>query len=656
MGNNTTMKLNYIPINLKKDPYRFALLLLTVGASLILGFLSFSGMYALLPFLPFAFATFTLTVVYEGEIILQNIKGALNKLFKSNYLQNHLAKEFLLGHFPEHTNDEDCPQFFRDYKAQLKLLREFGHKELNKKSKTSKRKIEKTLKDMEQWFALQLFPTESKDVREHSKYSNELRRWLAYNHQHESQELLKKRQTQFKFVKGFSILAGLFMGLGSTYLIVEAFMVIPFFAAISFTFWPALILPMAIIAGAAYGLLTYNAITDIINNNTVVKWYLKIRHDLSQGLTVRNVFMATTAVFLVGLAVALTICTAGTWWTVATNARPLFEWMKKMPGFIMGVINPIITGLSAIFFNIENTSESLEMIDQALQSKKNLFQHIYDAIAKGWNHLRTTENWLQIFNPFRIILQLTVTPLRILFFLGHLLSIALTADRMPGIPQIVSALIAIISEGFEDAHYFVGHNHDDDEEHHHDLHSMLSERMDTASGHSHNTDIPTWILKLIASPLYALAALWDSLASNLNKSTSMPLHYEQKQQPQVLSFQKAWNKQRGVTEEEQVTIKETAKRPSKEWQIEHAVAQIEKHQRKHLNNAIAGRDLAKHKVNALNQLKNEIRNEDQHSSLAETLNQAKNNSTYNQHRLFSQANAKTNTQEFIEALPNRCGN
>lgn len=644
------MKLNYIPINPKKIPYRFALLLLTVGASLILGFLSFSGMYALLPFLPFAFATFALSVAYEGEIYLQNIKGALNKLFKSNYLHNHLAKKYLLNHFPENTNDEECPQFFRDYKAQLKLLHAFGHKELNKDSRARKKSVEKTLKDMEQWFALQLFPTESKDIREHSKYSNELRRWLAYNDQNKSQGLLKKRQTQFNFVKGFGVLAGLFMGLGSTYLIVEAFMVIPFFAAIPFAFWPALVLPMAIVAGAAYSLLTYNAITDIINNNTLVKWYHKICHDLRQGLTVRNVFMATTAVFLVGLAVALTICTAGTWWTVATNARPLFEWMKKIPSFIMGVINPIIIGLSAIFFNIENSSESLEMIDQALQSKKNLFQHIYDAIASGWDHLRKTENWLQIFNPFRIILQLTVIPLRILFFLGHLLSIALTSDRMPGIPQIVSALIAIISEGFEDAHYFVGHSHVDEEHHHKDLHALLSERMDSGSEHSHNTDIPTWILKLIASPLYALATLWDSLASKLNKPTLSSVQQEQKQQPQVLSLQKAWNKQRGVTEEEQVTLKETAKRPSKEWQVEHAVAQIEKHQRKHLNNAIVGRDLAMQKVNALNQLKNEIRAEDQHSSLADTLNQAKNNSIYNQHRLFTQAIAKTGTQEFIEEL------
>lgn len=91
------------------------LLLLTVGASLILGFLSFGGMYALWPVLPLAFAGFALSVAYEGEIYLQNIKGALNKLFKFNYLKNYLAKEYLLNHFPN-TDEENCPQFFKDYK------------------------------------------------------------------------------------------------------------------------------------------------------------------------------------------------------------------------------------------------------------------------------------------------------------------------------------------------------------------------------------------------------------------------------------------------------------------------------------------------------------------------------------------------------------
>lgn len=676
------MKSKNIPINPKKIPFNLSLILLTLGASTILGFLSFGGMYALLPMLPLAFASFGLAVAYEGEIYLQNIKGALKKLFKNNYLENNLAKDYLLNHFPN-TKDEECPQFFKDYKAQLKLLAAFGHKELNEESKKRKKQIEKTLADMEKWFALQLFSGKKKqdenrplsklaqfaDTVEFEKQSNEsdyvikLHTWLAQHHQTEYQERLEKRAFQYNIVKAFSALAGFFMGLGSTYLMVEAFTLIPFFAAIPFTFWPIIILPMAIIAGTAYGMLTFNAITDMINNNTVIKWYNKIRQDLSEGLTFRNLFIASTAIFLVGLALALTICTAGTWWTVATNSRPLFEWMRNMPSFIMGVINPVITGLSAIFFNIQNSAESLEMVDSATRSDKNVVEESYNFFAKGYKHLIETENWLQIINPFRLILKLTITPLRLVFFLLHLVSIALTTDRMPGVPQIVSMLIAIISEGFEDGHYFIefGHHHAEDDEHpeqhnhaHHDINALLQERLAEDSGHNHNTDIPTWILQSIATPIYALAALWDSTFSKLNQTSSGYQDPESKRHhPQVLSFHEAWNKQRGIPKEENVEFDTKSKNPSKKWQVEHVIAQIEKHERKHLKNVMVGRELAEAKIVELDKLKNEIRNLKNDESLVETLKRAQNQPVYNQHRLFALADEKTRTQEFIEELPQR---
>ena len=87
-------------MKVKKIPRYLALFLLTFGASLILGFLSFGGMFALWPILPLAFSAFVLSVAYEGEIYLQNIKGALNKLFKHNHLQRQLANNYLLNNFP----------------------------------------------------------------------------------------------------------------------------------------------------------------------------------------------------------------------------------------------------------------------------------------------------------------------------------------------------------------------------------------------------------------------------------------------------------------------------------------------------------------------------------------------------------------------------
>ncbi|WP_305033551.1 hypothetical protein [Legionella sp. km772] len=646
------MKTKNIPVNLKKIPYYLVLSLLTTGASLILGFLSFSGMYALLPVLPLAFGTFFLSVAYEGEIYLQNIKGALTKLFKNNYLENYLAKEYLLTHFPDNTEQADCPQFFRDYKAQLLLLAQYEHKELNQESKQRRKQIARTLKDMEHWFAQQLF-TKTPDDKA-TPYALELQKWLAEHSQKEWQEKISQRGSRFNIVKGFSALAALFMGLGSTYLMVEAFSAIPFFATIPFTVWPLIILPLATVAGAAYGLLTYNAITDLINNNTVVKWYNKLKADLMQGLTPRNFFMAVTATFLATLAVALTVCTAGTWWTIATNARPLFDWMRKMPSFIMGVINPIITGASAIVFNIQNSAESLEMVDEALRSEKSVFQNVYDALAKGWQNLLDTENWLQMLNPFRLLLKLTITPLRILFFFGHLVSIALTSDRMPGVPQIVAALVAIISEGFEDAHYFIGgssaeqcgHQNIPGHVHQFELKKLLQERVESGSEHAHGVDIPTWFIQTISAPIYALAAAWDSLASKWNQSNNN----EEAATKRTLSFAQAWSKQRGIPQEENVNPA-LSTRPSWAWQVEHTVTLIDK-QSKKLAQASVNRELAQEKITSLDALKTKVLQEPQ--LLGKTLRQEKKNAVYNKHRLFA-LEEQTSTQSFIEELPERVG-
>lgn len=652
------MKKNNALINFKKIPYYLLLTFLTSGAGLIIGFLSFSGLYVIAPILPLAFAAFVLSVAYEGEIYLQNIKGSLKKL-KPHYLEHHLAKEYLLTLRTTNTLDT-APEFFKDYAKQSALLDLYADKSLDAQSALEKQRIEKSLKDMEKRFAQQLFSPNTKTQNTPSDYAQEVTTWLPHNQQAAWQEKLHQRKKRFQALKIFSVFAAVFMTLGTTYLIVEAFSVIPFFMAIPFATWPLLITPMALIAGTAYGLLTYNATTDFVNHNTINKWIEQFKRDWEQGITFNNLVMSTSAFVLVVITVTLTICTAGTWWTVAGNARPLFQWLKKMPGFVMSVINPIITGLSAVCFNFQNTTESLDLIHDALYEKQGLWQKTVDYIsggfttlstlnkslawfnplrllllvglalqivltpfqalffwgnllriniAKGIAFLRQSENFLQLINPFRIILKLTIAPLRILLFIGHLISIGVTADRMPGVSEIIAALVAIISEGFEDMHYFVGHEQE--------------------------MDIPTWFIQAAASPLYALAALWDCLMSRFNSNAD-----------KILPLGKAWNKQCGKKEAEAVSLDSTAEKPSTAWDVEHVVFLIEKFQKKHLATVTVGQAVADQKIEALNTLKQQVRSE----PLEQTLRKATTNPVFNQKRFFNFNQEKTNTQEFIERL------
>jgi hypothetical protein len=640
----------------KKLPYYVSLAFLTVGASLILGFLSFGGMYALLPVLPLAAAVFVLSVAYEGEIYLQNIRGALDKLLKFNFLRNLLAKDFLLQHFPKNTKDSSCPQFFKDYEKQLKLLAEFEHRKLNSESKQRKKQVETTLKDMEKCFARLLLTNENE--QEYTPYAKELREWLAKEEhkQGDWQATLLRRRRLFYLVGGFSSLSALFMGLGTTYLVVEAFSVIPLIAAIPFAFWPLMVVPMAVIAGAAYGFLIYNTITDLVNNDTLRKWY----RSFTQEFSYRNLFLGIMSVLLVALAIGLTICTAGTWWTIAKTARPLFGWMGNMPSFIMGGINPVVTGTATTFFTIQNTSESVEMLVEMTAPTEKKAHAEGDHEKRG---ISARENLGQILNPFRVIIKLTITPLRVLLFLGHLVSIALTADRMPGVPQIVAALIALISEGFEDAHYFIGHSHhhhaphahdattgqeqEQEHHHHHDTQELLKERLGAHGGHNHDADIPTQILKTITIPLYALAAGWDYIASQFNKPSS------EKNTPKALSWEDAWDKQRGNEKEQEVELPTKAnKHPSEAWRVEHTLSLLQKYEKKHLTGVVFNKDNVEKKKQGLHDLQEKIRTADA-KELPQILAEAKGVEAFNRHRLFAGQGAPTKTQEFIEGLSTR---
>lgn len=647
-------------MKLKKIPYYLLLILLTAGASLILGFMSFGGMYALWPILPLALGAFGLSVIYEAEIYFQNIKAALNKLFfKRDYLPRHLANERLATAVAKADGKADCPQFFKDYKAQLLLLAEFDHQTLDKINRKRKKKIKKTLSDMEKWFALQLFSSRTDDENETAGYKNELLHWLALNGQEKSEALLKKRSTLFTAVKWFSVLSATFMALGTSYLLMGQIVTIPLLASIPFAFLPPVVIPMAIVAGVAWGLLTYNAITDMINNDTLKKWYRKLRDNFREGITARNVIITLSALTLVGLAIALTVCTAGTWWTIAKNTQPLFAFMGKMPAFIMGILNPLITGIAAIFFNVENTFETLELIDQELQEKENIFKRGWRRLREGVVSLIRREHIAQLINLPRILLFLTFTPLKIVLFLTHLAAIAVTADRVPGIPEIASAILGFISEFFEDLHYFSGHDHHAHDHHahehdHHDEHEdpahharhhlkhLLKERLIPGAGHSHDNDIPTKLLTFIFTPVIALSVAWDYLASQYNHD----------QTRRWGSFKAAWNSYWGKNTNRDFNVPDELCAPaSNEWKLEQTLYRIDRFKQKHLNKVVIGKDIAIEKSLMLTDLQDHLRNQDE--GIEETLALEAQRFGYSRARFFR--SGKTDTELFLETLPERVG-
>jgi hypothetical protein len=269
------------------------------------------------------------------------------------------------------------------------------------------------------------------------------------------------------------------------------------------------------------------------------------------------------------------------------------------------------------------------------------FGDLNKSIQNNVAWIRKHESTLQIINPFRILLKLTLTPLRIVLFMGHLVSIGVTSDRFPGIPEIISAIIGIISEGFEDAHYFVD-NHDAHEAAH-DTQSLLKERLSGKHGHDHANDIPTQIVKALFYPIYCLSALWDCLASKQNANKE-----------DRLSYSRALQKQMGLQEESYKLPKE-ALSPSHDWQNQHVIYLIER-QKEKLPSSGIGEEKRDALMNMQTTLVNDPWDFSDDNKIKARIDKEINNPIYNTHRItpdFLSTNQETNTHVFLKQLHKR---
>jgi hypothetical protein len=515
----------------KEKLYKRMLTILAWGASLIVGLLSFGGMYAMFPLVIPSIISAILATIYEGEIFSQNLARAFEKIKNPAYFEKQLPKYYLERYFQDSSHKER-PKFFREYEKALRKGRIAAI----------------TLDQLEDLFDEQM--NAGKDylgsASPYKKYAAELHAFLHKPKDdgtsiHEDYIYSKNRRTWLiPLLKFFGLgLTSLFATIATSYLLVELVTLIPLLAVIPFSVLPVIIIPLSLIAGVAYGGLTFNALTNLMANDTFLGWWRRIKHDFSlmrddfkqNGFNVKHALkytgMVLTIAALSALTVTLTVCTAGTWYTIARTVRPLFGWMKFMPAPIMQIINPFIMWVAAFAFNVENTSGTLHELfpepDPKIKPGKSMWQQVKEACQEAYTHLKEKENLRQNLNPARMLL-VVVLSLRYVFFLGHLLSIGVTADRIPTLSQYVSAGLGGLGEGTEDWHYFFKHAHLND------LKSLLRARLGEAQGHDHGAedeeDKPTKLVNWMAKPLYILSAMWDAHYSQYNDNPEHRFTYE----------------------------------------------------------------------------------------------------------------------------------
>jgi hypothetical protein len=448
--------------------------ILTLGASLLLGLLSFSGMFALWPLLSLAIISFVLSVLYEGEIYQKNINQALDKLLNQNLIAQKIGKEALDELRVPHSNRNDTPIYIQNY-----------DKHSNSKQKT---KMEVLLGKI---------LLQHKNDQTSGNFPEDIQKALNNLTPSRWQKRAKILESRNNRIKLFSILTAIVMTLGTTYLLLDTLAVMPYLA-ISATALPYVVIPLAIISGIAYGFLTYNSLASFLLDHSLTDWWKNFKNQLTKSpKDFKQILFVIGASLIFLLNLTLTLCTAGTWWTLMNQTRKVWPWLQNIGIQFLQSITPLIMGIANLGFNSRNIVETVKAITPKSAGE------LEDPCVHPHHHhpeIQEQENNWQKYNPFRLLLKMTYMPLRILLFLGHLISIGVTGDQMPGIPAVTSALLGIISEGFEDAHYFFDlkslfnehhHHHDEDEEH----------------GHQHS-DLPNQLLRILFSPLFLFAALW----------------------------------------------------------------------------------------------------------------------------------------------------
>ncbi len=562
-------------LHARKIPFYLTVFFLTLGASLIVALLSFGGMWAFMLDLGIKWSTAALLTgsltaaffsgVFELEIYWQNTKKGWGKIVNGDYLRDFFAAKFFKKFYLNNAakdNEAEKPQFLKDYDIctkQLSTLKKLKQELSNQikdamarkasiaeyedklaAHKATEKKVLKNQKALKKIFAQVLF---SKSITQSDKanaYKNQLKTWLekdprATKHQNIYKKL-EKRQHRYFWAKIFSVVSSIASGIGTLFLLSSIFETVP---AIALFAGPLLASPvgiilMSLVAGAAYGMLIFNSITDMMDNKTIQKWYknffkedgLKFKEE--KYATAKKVAMWILGATFVVLAGFISVCTAGTWWMATKNLPGFLSFVKGAPARVIYALRltiSVVIGLATLIFDLENTSQSLEILRKGLDGE---FYKKYQKIKGDFNTLWDSEWTIEKLNPFRALLIVTVVVVQVVLFFGHLVCMGVDSDQTPwDISERFLTFWSSILEFATDLHYvadkFGGHNHDANEPCHghgapghahahgdHEANALEEEKDD--HGHEHHIDIPKIVAMTIAHALFWVPAMiWSEV-------------------------------------------------------------------------------------------------------------------------------------------------
>lgn len=246
------------------------------------------------------------------------------------------------------------------------------------------------------------------------------------------------------------------------------------------TIGPAVVIPIAVAAGAWYAITTFNNLHDILVNETIRhKWQQIQAYLASQDaahpwrLRAKKLGLLLGVAVILTLGVFMTIATAGTWWYGIKQGAHLLPLLSKWASHLVALVVPCVA-LAAFLFNFNNFLES------AWKAQKLLVSSSVCQLLDGWLNQWQHESWLERLNLFRVAKTLLESPIKVFIFIGHVLSVGAITDRVPHVPPVIPMLVGAACESGEDFHFVM----------------------------SKDPGIITYLVAIILLPLTTLDALW----------------------------------------------------------------------------------------------------------------------------------------------------
>ena len=442
---------------------------LTMGTVLSVGFLSFSGLWIIYPYIIPAILAFFLSGVIEGKVFGTSIfKGlARLKLLGPNGEKHLLFSELnkLLSMKGENWVKSQC-DFLQDYCNQRKKYKAL--KNNPSANEEDVKEAKQRLEELKDYLYQQINIPNDSDIED--PYVSQVIKDASLIELNSA-----KRSVWFlRFFWLISILVGIVSGFVTAFAVQEA-VTVGLALSLSVTALSAIVWPVAIFAAIGATFLLYYAITDIVKNDAIGKacsktlnLFKRSTEESIGAYLLRLLALSIVVVGITSLTVFATAASGGTCWIVMQKGIKLLT--PKLPIFVAYCASTILIPINFATDLIYGFSTTVQTIDNC----KGVFQGIFEIIKhpikaiKNFcanietklDNLKEKESWGQFFNPFRILAKLIISPLQSLVFIGHLISIGLTTDRFMNVPPPLVAGVCAIAEGLQDLSFLTTENDD----------------------------------------------------------------------------------------------------------------------------------------------------------------------------------------------------